>query len=488
MRITKEDVILFLIAIVAFGFRLFYSFLSPFYSSDQAYFHLRHSEYISSHFLPLIRDPLSYGGNVILNSHVWHYLLAFFDVFFSQSFVYKVIPAFLASSIVIIVYLYARELTNNEYAAFFAALLSAFIPIYLKLTLNQISLLSFYMPVFLLILYSLLNIQTHKKMFIFLTFILVLLDPLNFLALFTLLIYGVLLVSESIEMQKIEKEAVGFVVVFFAFINLIMFRPLYLEQGLAAVWQNLPLDIYGSLFQNFDLFETIGVIGIVPLILGILGFVLAREKNRTTILLGSVLMADFVLLLLKLVPFEQGVLFLTIILCITSAVTIRRVGNYLWLTKLSTYQPFILGAIVLVSLISVIVPSIMLSQQVLAEGVTPGEIESLEWIRDNTRDDAVVAGNVLEGNLIISIANRTNIIDTQFFTVENRIFDVETIFTSQSLVNAKKSLDKYSVDYVYFSQKTKNLYNVERLVYTSDDQCFKQRFKNAQATVYQVVC
>ncbi len=488
MKITKEDVILFFIALVAFGFRLFYAFRVPFFSSDTAYFHLRHSEYITQHFVPLIFDPLSYGGNTILNTHLFHYFLAFFDIFFSQSFVYKVIPAFLASSIVLIVYLLAKDITKNEYAAFFGALLAAFVPVYIKETINQVSLLSVFIPVFLLLLYALLNIEKRKSLFLFLGFVLVLLDPLNFLMLFTLLVYAILLIAESIPLSKEEKEGIGFFVVLLLFVNLVLFRQIYLEQGLGAVYQNLPLDLYGSLFQDFNLFETIATIGFIPLILGVAGFLLYREKNRIMILLGSVVIASFILLLLKLIPFEQGVLFLAIIFCITATISVSKAASYLQLTKMARFQPLLMGALIVLTLASLIIPSVGFAQDVVTTGVTAEEVEALAWIQENTPSTSVIAGNVYEGNLILYLANRTNVIDTQFFYAENRIFDIETIFTSESLVKAKKSLDAYSVDYIYFSSATKELYGVDALVYTSDEACFLTVFENEQATIYEVVC
>jgi len=100
----------------------------------------------------------------------------------------------------------------------------------------------------------------------------------------------------------------------------------------------------------------------------------------------------------------------------------------------------------------------------------------------------VVAANVYEGNLIISISDRTNIIDNQFINAEDRISDVNLLFKTESLIKAKKVLDKYNVDYIYFSQKSKELYNIETLTYTIDETCFKEVYKNEFATIYKVVC
>ena len=159
MEIKKEKFILFLIFLLAFGFRLIFLFRIPFFSSDEAYFNFRHAKYIGEHFFPLIYDPQSYGGNIILNTHIFHYFLGFFNILFSDVLVYKILPCLLASSIVIIIYYLVKQITDNKFAALFGALLAVFIPSYIQTTINQISVLSLFIPLVLLCLYFFLEIK-----------------------------------------------------------------------------------------------------------------------------------------------------------------------------------------------------------------------------------------------------------------------------------------------------------------------------------------
>ena len=166
MEFKKEKIILFLIFLLAFGFRLFFLFRVPFFSSDEAYFNFRHTKYILENYLPLIFDPQSYGGNIILNTHIFHYFLSFFDLLFSNFIVYKILPCLIASSIVIIIYYFVKQITENESAALFGALLAAFIPSYIELTINQVSMLSLFVPLFLISLYFFLDSKKkHKWLF-----------------------------------------------------------------------------------------------------------------------------------------------------------------------------------------------------------------------------------------------------------------------------------------------------------------------------------
>jgi len=293
---------------------------------------------------------------------------------------------------------------------------------------------------------------------------------------------------ESISIPKREQEAIGLFVILFLLINLIFFKNIYLEQGLAAIWQNLPLEVYGDLFQDFNLFETISIIGFVPLILGIMGFVLYKTRDKTITLFSAVLFAAFTLLLLRLIPFAEGVLFLAIILIIVAAISVERFLSYLELTKLVKYTTYIVFFLFIVALVSLVFPSTNIAFDTVTDGVSAEEIEALEWIRDNTSVNSIILGNVYEGNLIISIAERTNVIDTQFFYAESRIGDVDTVYTTESLIKATKALNKYDTDYIYFSEKTKELYDVESLVYTNGESCFEEVFANEAAVVYKVVC
>src|SRR3989339_250442 len=426
MEIKKDKIILFLIFLLAFGFRLIFLFRIPFFSSDETYFHLRHSKYILENFLPLIYDPQSYGGNIVLHTHIFHYFLSFFDLLFSDIVVYKILPAILASSIVIIIYYFIKDITKNDFAALFGALLAAFIPSYIAMTLNQVSVLSIFIPLLLLGLYFFLEIKDKQKWFLYFSIILILLDPLNLLMLFTLFTFALLTYAESLGLKKEEKEGIGFFIVFFILVNLILYKSLYLKQGITAIWQNLPLELYGQIFQNFNIFDTINSIGFIPLILGIMGLLLYREKNRTITLLRAILIADFTLLLLRLIPFQEGILFMAVILCITAGISMNTFIHYFRLTKFARLEKIVLSTFIILTVISLVIPS-------------------------------------------VSVAT-------------------ELIYTAESLIKAKRALDSYGVDYIYFSEKTQEFYGVESLVYTSDESCFKEVYKNEFATIYQVVC
>jgi asparagine N-glycosylation enzyme membrane subunit Stt3 len=141
IKISKNILLLILIFLLTFAFRLYFVYQVEGFSSN-AYFHIREVESISDKGSLTRFDELSYGGREILYPPIFHYFLAFFDLFFPLNFVLKVIPELLISFLVIIVYKIAKEMTKDENSALLAALISGFVPLFIGNTLNQVSVYS----------------------------------------------------------------------------------------------------------------------------------------------------------------------------------------------------------------------------------------------------------------------------------------------------------------------------------------------------------
>src|SRR3990167_7373257 len=110
-----EHKLLFIIFILVLGFRLYFSTQTDNFSSDSAYFNVRHTEYINLHLKPMINDELSYGGRNLINSPVYHYFLSFFNAF-DKTIAFKIIPELLLALLIIAVYYIAESITKNPLA------------------------------------------------------------------------------------------------------------------------------------------------------------------------------------------------------------------------------------------------------------------------------------------------------------------------------------------------------------------------------------
>ena len=490
MKNKKELIIILIIFLLSFGFNLFFSLQTPDFSSDDAYFNLRHAGFISENYRPIIYDIQSYGGNYIFDTHVWHYFLAIMESSLGSVFAFKIIPSFFASFAVIFGYMIATGLTKNDLAAYFGALIFAFIPNFINLTLNQISIYSVYIPLMLLLIYSFIEIKKRTALFLITSFIITILDPMNFLFLLSLIVFLILMVVEDKKILQETKNGILFYILLVILFNLILFKTIYLEQGFLAVWQNIPSQLYSDYFQSVNVLGLIGNIGVIPIILGITGFVLAflKIKKRNVYVLSSIIISCVILLLLKLIPFETGLMVLAVLFSLTSVITIDKFIEYIKITKFERYKTLIIGIFMIVAIASLFIPSVVYARNTIKEGVSEGEIEALYWIRENTNRDSVVMAGVYEGNLISAVAGRTNVIDTQFLLAEDRYLEVSNFFKTESLVKAQRILAKYDVDYVYFSVKTKELYEIDRLKFSDEEVCFNQVFENDKTIIYEVVC
>jgi hypothetical protein len=486
----KRYLILALIFLISVCFQLYFALDVNQFSSDSAYYELRHSEYITENFSPMVYDDLSYGGNYILDTHLWHYFLGILGMILPLIVVYKIIPILLASLIVFLVYLLAKQVTKSETAALFSAGISAFIPTFIGVTLNQVSNYVVYVPLMLMLLFCLMNIKRRMGWFLFLSFLIVLIDPMNFLVLFTMGIFLILVIAESFNVNKDMYEGLAFFMFLTALVNLILFKNIYFGQGIEAVWRNIPEELYSNFFRSFDIVSLVYNVGLVPLVLGFIGFGIgiSKEKKKNVYLLSSVILADISLLALKLIPYDIGVMFLAIMLTISSAIAIEKIIEYLKVTKLSNYVYPIMVLIAFVAVVSLSIPAYYVSAETVSEGVSDYEIEALEWLNENTRESDIIMANVFEGNLIATVAERSNVLDTSFLYAEERYYDSYIIYTTESLYKAGILLKDYGADYLYFSDKTKEMYDIEELKYVSDENCFEKKFENREVQIYEVVC
>ena len=149
-------VIIFLLSLV---FNLYLSFSSPYLNNDQSYFNLNIIDNIKSTGLPLFYDELSYGGRSVIVQPLFHYLFAILSFI---PFYFIIFPALLISSLVLITYFIAKEITNDENSSLFTALLAGFVPIYSKVLINQFSVYTLVLPLIAFMLLCFIKLENKK--------------------------------------------------------------------------------------------------------------------------------------------------------------------------------------------------------------------------------------------------------------------------------------------------------------------------------------
>src|SRR3989338_3947425 len=210
MKLKTEHLLLLLIFLGSIGFRLYFSSNTETFKNDDSYFHLRQIQNIIDDKKVLKYDPLSYGGRVVLYPPFFHIIMALLSL--GQIFYLKVINEILISTIIIFVYLIAKELSGNTYSALFSSLLSAFLPGLITETLSQLTVYSLALPLLFLSLYLYLKLENRKLLWAFIISILLLAltHPTVFIFLLTLLFYFLITAGGAINASRIEKEATVF--------------------------------------------------------------------------------------------------------------------------------------------------------------------------------------------------------------------------------------------------------------------------------------
>lgn len=490
----KNTIILILIFTAVFIFRLIMSFKSPVFSYD-SYFHLRQIEHITTTGLPILSDMLSYGGKLNIFMPLFHYILAFFNLFLPLTIVAKVLTNLFASSVIFAIYLITDRITKKPSAALFAAVIAGFIPIFIFQTINKVSPLALAIPMVFFILYFLMRINQKEFLYLFLIFftLLIFLHPISLLLVLGMLFYLILLKLEKFNQKRTELETILFMTFLVFWVYFIIFKKIFLFHGPAIIWQNIPENIAHLYFANIGILEAVLGIGLVPFLLGIYmvyKYIFVIRDRQIYLLIGFII-STTILLWLKLISAELGLVLIGITFVILFGQFFNLFVKYLEKTRFSPYKTFIIIAFILLVIITSIIPSYYFANAAISESVPEETAKALQWLRLNKEDNQTVAASVKEGFLISAIAGKPNIADFSFVLIDDvqeRLDDLEVIYTSPYKTNAVELLNKYNVGYILFTQQIKDQYNIEKIRYTEDKKCFKRIYEEEETLIFKSIC
>ena len=503
--------LLVFVFLLTFGIRLYYAFSTDTFIGDQAYYHLRQIKHIGETFKPLVEDDLSYQGRTNLVQPLYDYVLAFFTLFFSPEFVGKLIPNLFASLLIFVVYFTTKDLTGDPEAALVSAFISGFIPIFFAETINSISPYTLAIPLFFYMVYCFYKgaeettsplAEKHPRLryvyqFIFLFFLLTLLNNMTLVLLLALVVYFILLKLEKLKAEPIEKEVFLFCLFLFLWVQLIMYKKAFLMHGLGVIWQNIPEQIVDAYFRQVDLAMIIPLIGIIPLLYGLyaISHYLFQTKGKKEYLLIALIFASGGLLWARLIRLELALMIIGVALSILFSELYKSTFLYIEKTRFSRLKLMVWMGFILVLVAFTTIPSLYFTSLSMQDALSQEEVQALEWIEKNTRKNQVVLGAPREGHSIAAIAKRKNVMDTNFFFIENPgiIFDdVKDLFYTQNSIVLMKRLQKYKVDYLYLSQRSRIFYGLQEYVILNtakrQPQCFRRVYQNQEVSIFKVLC
>lgn len=455
----------------------------------ESYYHLRQVGHIAEKWYPDFHDQLSFGGRDHRFLPGFHYFVAFFSSFLPLEFVAKLVPNLLVSSLTIIVYLISGLITKNKTGQLFSAFIVGLLPILFKT--NSFTPEALFLPLIFLCIYSFLKIEERRFQYVYvISFLFVsLISSATFLLVIGFLIYLVLSFLEGKKNSQPELEVMLFSFVFFIWIQFIFFKNLLLEQGVKFVWQNIPLQIIQQYFPKFSILQAIILVSVIPFLTGVYVVYRSLFKFKTTkfFLLISFVISTSALAWFRLIKFEFSLAFFGIILAILFSSFYEEIIIFISRTKAAHLQRNFTVLVFTLLFLSMIFPAIATSSA--QEIPSSLDITAFKWLEDGIPDDSKVAALLEEGHLITYYGKKKNVMDDQFGridNVENRFSDLGDIFTTNLQTHAVGLFDKYSVNYIIFSDNAKKKFRYSNFQYITAE-CY-ERVYDEGLKVYKIKC
>lgn len=450
--------------LLVLAIRLIFAFQTPYFTSDDAYLHVRYVEHVLATGRPLWDDDLGFGGRTLVLSPVFDYILAFFALFFNLTIALKVIPNIFAALIVFPAYLISFRLVKTRWIALFCSLLAGFVPVFFSQTFNQVSPLSIAVPLFFFLIYAWLRAPKRSWVFIFLAglLLLVFLHPLSLVLVLSIGVYAALARVVRFEQSLAELELSLFSLFFAIWAQFLLYKKLILFHGPAVIWQNIPKQLLSAHFAQFSILGAIWKTGVLPLICGtyVLYKFVFRQHERDIYVLFSFTASVFVLLWARLIDISDGLMLLGILLVLVFSKWLVLFLNFVRQSKASKWEWVARVACIVLILLTSVVPALTEAKSELSKTISPEEMEVFEWIKQNTPQNATIVAPVNYGNYITALGERKNVIDSYFLLrrrANERLVDTERIYRTVLETETVSLMDKYSASYILIPIGMKDL-------------------------------
>lgn len=482
-----------ILALTSLFFLLHFLLLSQQPSLDPSHYgDIRDIDAVKDSGIPLYEDPLSYGGRFHLFVPLSYYAVGFFGVFFSTTLALFLVLSISLASILPLSYAILRNLQQPKGVAFIVAITTALVPaLFLPLPLP----VALGIPLLLLAVRFFQDIGNSRSFLAFLivSLLLALTSPLFLLLVSGIFVHLLLLRLESYNAKKEETESALFLLLFGVWLYIIIYKQSLLINGLDIFRQNMPRALPDTISHGLTVTGLFLLIGIVPLLFGIMGVYRSffQTKLRPAMILIGIAASAFVTLWLQWIQPAAGMLLLGIGLSLLSALPFTAIIAYVQKSKISAYRVPVFGAGI-VLLFALSLGSALLADQTHADPL-PGEtIQALGWIQENTSENATILSTLEEGHAVAALSQRKNVMDTDFMgipDIDERHDDLNRMYTAKFETDALRLLTKYDVDYILFTRKAAELYNITAPAYL-DVPCFRQvyRLPERAVIVYEVAC
>ncbi len=433
-RLFAEFRIALLVLLFISIFLLVQIMRGPFLIGDESYFNLRTAENILEEKGVPDYDELSYGGRDILYPIGYPFLLFLFSFLSGAEIIFasKAIPFILALFSLILFYFILKTLNIDSKIRVLSSLVLIISPpfLYFASVSTNISAVVF------LGLLGFLFLIKDKKIFSAISFLLMIFFNvvLTYITLLLLFFY--------ISRKK------GYMKWFFSVLLLTAVGTFFLYGFNLGYREEV---VANSFISDLGGEFGIGVFSIIPLIFGLKA--MWREKYK-----HSLLYLLLIILILLSFYYLEALFYLNFFVAVIAAFGINDILNIKWESSLiKRFTLLIVGLGLIFSGLSFV--------NVLSDMNPNDEVFALSYLREDSEPDDTVFSHYSRGNWISGIAERNNLMDSNFVNapdLEERINDSNEIFYSRESDRISELLSKYSVDYVFIdSDLKKRLWKTE---------------------------
>ncbi len=486
--------ILLFLFLLSLTIRLLFAFQTPYLDHD-SYFELRQVEHIKEYGYPAFHDELSYGERTYYFSPFFHYFITFLSLAFPLEIIVKIIPNVLMAALVFLVYDLSFILTKDKAASLIASAMSIFLPMLFANTFNALTPYTLILFLSLMITHYFIRLRfttDRREILLVVTILIVFTHSSSLLLALGLVFYMIL---SKIMKKRIPTAQAEYTLFFFflsVWANFIIFKKSFLIHQTRIFWQNIPMALLDNYFTDITVVAIVYAIGLIPVLLGIYAMyrMSIKEKNPDALSIVSILIVFGVVALLKLIPLQIGIFFLSIYLVTIASQSFVLYFKTVKNSRLEFLKPVIVLVVGLIFVFTSILPTIAYAHNTIAEAPTEDQVTTFQWIEKNTLPEHTIAAPLVYGHLITSFSRRQNVIDNIFLNVldaAERYKDINNLYMVKFETHALQLSQKYSIDYIYLDNTIKEEYDIDSLFYI-DSYCFNDVFNTSTTQLYAVIC
>jgi len=417
-----------------------------------------------------------------------NYILSFFGIFINLEIAAKILINLFISLSIVIIYFIVNEITKDNKIGLFAGIFAAFIPLLFKNYVNTFNAAGLSILAFLFtLLFFIKSINNTKfiRHFIISLIVLIIITPLSAIFITAFVIYFLMLNAEKIKIRPSEIEIFLFSLILGGWIYIILYKDAIISKGLDFL---LHLPLASTIPQANFLF--LGLIGIIPVLLGIIGiyFNTIKRANRQLIFITSFVVINLFFILLKIIDQEFSLILISFGLIISSGIALKEFKEFLdrSKSKLKSFYNIIIFIIIILFIISSVIPCITNAFVNTYHVPTNDDKIALEKLKNNSNPNSIVMTSVEDNYVVNYFADRKTILSSYDYSEKQRLDDTNQFFELNINIQALRILTLYNADYVFISETALRGINNKSLQ-KFEDTCYETVYKN-KARVYKVLC